>query len=451
MNWRLFSVILLFSSPVSAQIVPDSTKGSLISPNSLIYGGAARGSNLFHSFTEFNVNSGGRIYFNPGADINNIFTRVTGKNLSNINGTLGVFGDANLIFMNPNGIVFGSSAALDLKGSFLATTASNILFSDKSVFSSDVNSAPAPLLTQSVPVGLGFGSSPSAITLNGAGHQLTTTSTPVVGAAPLTGNATGLEVQPFKSLILAGGDINLNGGVLKAPGGNVELTSVGAFEVVNLNGFTLDNGDVKSFQNIQLQNRALVDVSGGQAGSIKVSSRQVNIRDGSVLLVQNRGSQNAGSIYVNAVESLSLSGTTPDGKVVSTLLNETLGTGKGGDIAVSTQKLSILHGASLSNKTFGDANSGKVSVNASESIHIAGFTQANPSQVSILGARTFSAGNAGDVTISTGKLSVNEGAVVTASSFGRGSGGNLLIDAKSILVNGRRKYGFAVCGFKLGC
>lgn len=74
----------------------------------------------------------------------------------------------------------------------------------------------------------------------------------------------------------------------------------------------LDNTQLQ-YQNIQLQNRALVDVSSGnKGGSIKVSSSQANISDGSVVLVQNRGTQNVGNIYVNAVESLTLSGTTPD-------------------------------------------------------------------------------------------------------------------------------------------
>jgi hypothetical protein len=49
----------------------------------LISGGTTRGSALFHSFSEFNVNAGQRVYFGNPDDIATIFRRVTGGNLSN--------------------------------------------------------------------------------------------------------------------------------------------------------------------------------------------------------------------------------------------------------------------------------------------------------------------------------------------------------------------------------
>ena len=83
-----------------AQIVPDGTlgaEGSRVTPNvqikggaaDRIDGGAARGANLFHSFQEFNVGNGQRVYFANPANVRNILTRVTGNNLSNIAGNLG--------------------------------------------------------------------------------------------------------------------------------------------------------------------------------------------------------------------------------------------------------------------------------------------------------------------------------------------------------------------------
>ncbi|WP_293084779.1 filamentous hemagglutinin N-terminal domain-containing protein [Moorena sp. SIO4A1] len=41
-----------------------------------------------------------------------MLSRVTGTNVSNILGTLGVLGNANLFLINPNGIVFGSNSRL---------------------------------------------------------------------------------------------------------------------------------------------------------------------------------------------------------------------------------------------------------------------------------------------------------------------------------------------------
>ncbi|MHC5780028.1 two-partner secretion domain-containing protein, partial [Nostoc sp.] len=114
-NWRsdflgvvsiigvLAHVIFCSDNHALAQITPDGTLGdrsSRITPNvnikgsaaDRIDGGAIRGANLFHSFQEFNVGELQRVYFANPTGISNILTRVTGSNVSNILGTLGVDG-----------------------------------------------------------------------------------------------------------------------------------------------------------------------------------------------------------------------------------------------------------------------------------------------------------------------------------------------------------------------
>ena len=131
---------------VLAQITPDEslgTESSVVTPDveikgetaDRIDGGATRESNLFHSFQEFNVREGQSVYFASPESIENIFTRVTGNNPSNILGTLGVDGAANLLLLNPNGILFGENSSLDLEGSFLGTTAESLIFRDGKEFS----------------------------------------------------------------------------------------------------------------------------------------------------------------------------------------------------------------------------------------------------------------------------------------------------------------------------
>jgi len=146
-----------------AQIIPDQTLGGERSIINLglpeqglidrIDGGAIRGSNLFHSFSELNVNSGQRVYFANPATIRNIISRVTGNNASNIDGTLGVLGNANLFLINPNGIVFGPNAKLDMRGSFFASTGDRLELSDGYTFSAIDPTAP-PLLAITAPLGL---------------------------------------------------------------------------------------------------------------------------------------------------------------------------------------------------------------------------------------------------------------------------------------------------------
>ncbi|MEQ9552060.1 MAG: filamentous hemagglutinin N-terminal domain-containing protein, partial [Coleofasciculus sp. G3-WIS-01] len=108
--------IAVLENPVLAQITPDTTLGaenSIVTPNveikglpaDLIEGGAIRDTNLFHSFGEFNITEGGRVYFANPLGIDTIFSRVTGSDISDILGTLGVNGGASLYLLNPNGII----------------------------------------------------------------------------------------------------------------------------------------------------------------------------------------------------------------------------------------------------------------------------------------------------------------------------------------------------------
>ncbi|WP_161635019.1 two-partner secretion domain-containing protein [Leptolyngbya sp. Heron Island J] len=134
------SGVMLWDLSAQAQLIPDQTLGgesSIISADDvrgeladLIEGGATRGTNLFHSFSEFNVNDAQRVYFANPINIESILSRVTGNNASDIRGTLGVDGSADLFLINPNGIIFGPDVSLDIDGSFYATTAESVEIGD---------------------------------------------------------------------------------------------------------------------------------------------------------------------------------------------------------------------------------------------------------------------------------------------------------------------------------
>lgn len=110
-------------------ITPDTTLGTEASvvnslnptPIDIINGGAIRGNNLFHSFSQFNVGANRGVYFfSPSANIANILARVTGGSRSEILGTLGTLGSSqpSLFLINPNKIIFGSNASLNVGKSF---------------------------------------------------------------------------------------------------------------------------------------------------------------------------------------------------------------------------------------------------------------------------------------------------------------------------------------------
>ncbi|MEB3232001.1 MAG: CHAT domain-containing protein [Leptolyngbyaceae bacterium] len=164
-------------APVSAQITPDQTLGdaerSIVNRNEIIRGiesdrisgGAIRGSNLFHSFQEFNIDEGRGAYFSNPVGIETILTRITGNNPSDIFGTLGVLGQADLFLLNPNGVVFGENARLDIAGSFVVSTDNQFTFADGQTFSASQPNDP-PLLSLNITPGLQHGTAASGFIAN---------------------------------------------------------------------------------------------------------------------------------------------------------------------------------------------------------------------------------------------------------------------------------------------
>ncbi len=228
-------------------------------PSDRIEGGATRGSSLFHSFGSFNIGEGRGAYFANPSGITNIFSRVTGGYPSNILGSLGVLGNANLFLINPKGIVFGPNARLDVRGSFLASTADSIVFNNGGEFSS-ANPQGSPLLTVNIPVGLRFRENPGAIVNSSSVTQVIEGRTLPVG----------LAVTPGQTLALVGGDIIFNNGFASAVSGNIQLSSVASPDLVSLNitpiGLGLDYRNVANFGKIELSGLSAVTASGPGEG-----------------------------------------------------------------------------------------------------------------------------------------------------------------------------------------
>lgn len=457
---------------VTAQIVPDATlpNNSTVTSNDntfTIEGGTAAGGNLFHSFREFSVPTGGTAFFNNIDTIQNIFTRVTGGSISNIDGILQTNGNANLFLLNPNGIIFGPNASLNIGGSFLGTTADRINFADGTSFSA-TNPQTTPLLTISIPTSLQFGPNPgqivdrsaalSAFENSGEGNQ----------------NPVGLEVLPGQTLALVGGDVIVPGGILTAPGGRIELGSVGANSLVSLtfndSGFALGYAGVRDFQDIELSQGAVVSASGEGGGTIQVQGRRVVLTEDSGILSQTFGSQNGGTISiqaaqfiaegggyvdtttygagrggnlsVTATDSIELSGTNADGSLPSGLFAQvdvqdetTPTTGNAGDLTIATGRLILRDGAQIASNTFSEGSGGRLTVTASESVEVIGRS-ADGRIVSALQtqAEPDSSGNSQDLTISTRELILRDRGEISSSTNGTGNAGNIIIQASEQLI-----------------
>ena len=437
----LFSLCL--QHPMQAQIIPDRTllNNSLVTPNSnnvRIDGGTRAGSNLFHSFREFSVPTGSTAFFNNAVDIQNILSRVTGGNVSNIDGLIRANGGANLFLINPAGIIFGPNARLDIGGSFIGSTANSLQFEDGSFFSATDPQAP-PLLTINIPRGLEFRGNPQPIQVQGKGSDHLSVPDPIflpwVGAS---GSLTGLRVRPGNTIALVGGDIALEGANLTAPQGRIELGSIGS-GLVNLNpvptGWTFGYEGVPTFQDIRLSQQASVDASGFGSGSIQVRGDRVRVSDGSVILIENQGVTPSGSIRVNASDSLEVIGISPNIRTNSGLVTQTVANGRGGDIEVSARQVLLAGGSRIESMSAGEGTSGSVRVEAAELIDI-GEGSIAPFAFSSIRSVTFDAGNGGDVNLSTQRLTVRDGGISLSFTSGSGNGGNLNVDATDIEIMG---------------
>ncbi|MFN6515767.1 MAG: filamentous hemagglutinin N-terminal domain-containing protein [Nostoc sp. CreGUA01] len=393
-----------------------------------IDGGAVRGANLFHSFSEFSIGDGQRIYFSNPTGIENILTRVTGNNPSNIAGTLGVLGNANLFFINPNGILFGRNARLDVAGSFVGSTANSLKFDNNFAFSASNPQIP-PLLTVNVPVGLQFPANPGSI-LNQSTVQ------------DSNGEIVGLQVRSQRTLALVGGDIFLQQGRIKADGGQIELGSVFGNGVVGFNWsfasntipLTLSYEAIESYRDIQLSRRAEIiansDSISQSIGSVHLQGRRVTLSEESGIFNSNRGSGKPGSVIINATDLVEMSGGSPiDEDSLIDVANS--GSGGGSSVIINTSRLILGNGSSIAANTRGVGQGGRIIVNASNSVELLGTSLSGFSTGFF--ATTQAEGKGGNITIDTGKLIVKDGGVVSVSTFNTGQGGELTVMAKEFV------------------
>ncbi|HEY9770258.1 MAG TPA: filamentous hemagglutinin N-terminal domain-containing protein [Coleofasciculaceae cyanobacterium] len=200
--WGSLTGWCLFSSPLAAQITPDGTSGTEVNTTdnvAEITGGTEAGSNLFHSFQDFSVQTGNSAFFNNASEISNIIGRVTGNNISNLDGLIRANGNANLILINPSGINFGDNASLDIGGSFLGSPAASVIFEDGTVFNADISE---PFLTISAPIGLQMGQNSQAIQVSGGNNA-----------------EANLSVTSGNTFALVANGITFNGGVVTAESG----------------------------------------------------------------------------------------------------------------------------------------------------------------------------------------------------------------------------------------
>ncbi|MEH2066825.1 MAG: S-layer family protein [Nostoc sp.] len=444
--WNLIKGVLtggmfLCCGFANAQVTSDGTLNTTVYKSGnhfTITNGSAANSNLFHSFQQFTVPTGTSAIFDlvNTPDISTIFSRVTGGSISHIDGVIKTINSNNpvsLFLINPSGIIFGPNAQLNIGGSFVGTTANSIKFADGVEFSA-TNSTVAPLLTISVPVGLQFGQNSGALAQPAVGIAVQN-STDSISQNPLS-----LQVSSGKTLALLGNDIDIAGGVLKTVNGSIELGSVQSGQVSlspTSQGWTFDYSNVGELSDIQLTRHAQISGFGLGSSAIQMQGKNISLLQGSAVTTLNQGALSSDRITINATGSFSLVGTDLAGTTSSRLISSTIGVGQAGNITISTKQLLLWDGAQIITQNLSSGQGGNIMVKASESISASGFSPVNPSATTLILTRSAGSGKAGNLTLSTQKLTATNGATIGSTAGRTGDGGNVQIDASdSVDVSG---------------
>ena len=419
-----------------AQVTSDGTLDTQVNQNgnsAVITGGETRGGNLFHSFQDFSVGTGNEASFNNADSISNIFSRVTGGNISNIDGVIRANGSASLFLINPAGIIFGESARLDIGGSFYGSSASSILFEDGEF--SAVDNLEQPILTINAPIGLRFRDNPGDITIRGDGNG-----TRLADSEPVD-TQDALRVNGNATIGFIGGNLNFESATVKTAGGRIELGSVagGRVDIVEVaNGFSFDYSAIETFKDISLSGTSsVIDASGNGGGDINIAGRNIFINDSSGIEANTLGDETGGEINVFATDEISISGVENENNFISAITSRTFAnaTANGGDINIETGSLSIGDRAGIFTDTNGQGNAGDISINANGSVSLE--SQGNSTQIASFVAAD-AVGNGGNININTNSLTLDNGALFSASNFGQGNAGDININStESISLTGQ--------------
>ena len=401
-----FGALLYCTSswPAFGQISTDGSLGAsttLSGPDINITAnlGQQHGTNLFHSFDQFNVGTNETATFTGPSSIDNIISRVTGGDISTIDGTLASDIDgANVFLINPAGFIFGANASLDLSGSLHISSGDYLRFADEQQFFT----GPDGDITLSVAAPTAFGFLDSA-------H----------GAIQIQGSR--LNLPSENALSLVGGEINIaEQGLISIEQGTVQLVGIeGSGEMDIALGET---NDVMDFADIRIQADINVDGEGG--GHIGLQGNNI-VLENAELLSRTLGDGVAKDIRLRSTGTVMMDN--------ATFATSTSGAADTGDVVVMAKAIELRNGGRIRSLTTGGGQAGTVHVEAEQLL----VNRDNAERLTgiLSSAQSESSGNAGDILIESKDIKLLNGGVIRSSTFGEADAGTIRIETEQLLVN----------------
>ncbi len=451
----------------NSQVILDSSlrpQEPLSGPNYAITAdrGLTVGNNLFHSFSQFNLDSAETAIFSGPLTINNIISRITDIHPSVIKGSVqSTINGADLFLINPNGIIWGPNSQADILGSLYISTANYLSFDDNGLF--DTNAQNTSILTSGVPSSFNFiNGYPSTIIVQGS-----TFSIPKNGSISLIanqihladginniieGNLNIIGSEPTSSVTIGSSPIfNVESLLDQVQTSNIEiidqsisLTNHSFFRLSGHN-LSINNSRISlnsSFGNAEL----LIDVTGkldlngsiiqtisshdSASNNLIINAKEIVIHNGSRLTAISLDGSIGGKIELNA-DAISIDGKNTD--FFTGISSENQQNASGFDIIIQTDNIDITSEAIISTLTQGRISGGRIEVNT-ENLLIDGKNGEFSTGIFTITTSLINPGPGGDIDLTLKNMDIVNGAEINTSSFGNGQAGNIYIDASQIYL-----------------
>ena len=386
--------------------------------------GQASGGNLFFSFSHFNIGNSDTAWFNLNTpNLENVISRVTGGSESVIDGQLKMTNIAggnapSFFFINPAGITFGASSSVDVPGSFYASTASNLNFSDGAQYPANI--VHASTLSSANPESFGF-----------LGHE---TGNLNLGSSE-TGQTT-LAFKPGTDVAFVANHIHITNAAIT----NVDSTRAGLDMQLIATGKDTSNIKLIDLPNqagageLTVQN-ATLDASGSGSGRIAVRSGNFNAANSSITV------NNTGNISMSANDGINVLVGSELFLDHASISSKTNSIGNAGSIDIHAGFLKLIVGGLIESSTTSQGNSGAITISAN---HMAVYHQYYSSNglTGIMSQSKNSSGtvekpgNAGDITIAIKEdLKLIKGGVILSNTASKGNAGNVMVNSGQLEIS----------------
>ncbi len=221
--------------------------------------------------------------------------------------------------------------------------------------------------------------------------------------------------------------------------GNSGSIDINASESVDVMGVSAINPN-------QFSNIASNTFSSGNSGNINLSTKNLSILDSGILSATTFNNGSAGNITIRS-ENTQVAGLSQGIFQVTTIAGVSFAEGNAGSINLNTKTLSVRDSAAVATTSYNSGNSGSVTVNATESIEIAGGDETQAANINssvlsdsspfagLLKLPEVPTGNAGNVTVNTPFLKVSDYGSIGVRNAGMGNAGSLKMNSTDVILD----------------